>query len=158
MKYPFVPKSTSYLEEGQIISIPLSNGKFACGRVLELKYEGTKRDTRQFIVGLMAWCDKEPPNSETISGSTILDHGQVHIKTIKECDSQIVGYRNLADDRIQVPLSLDQSPGKNCRLRRGYSLLGLASENEQTKLEVFSTWGFKVLKIKAEKHYGNKNV
>jgi hypothetical protein len=89
MKYPFVPKSTSYLEEGQIISIPLSNGTYACGRVLELKYEGTKRDSRQFILGLMAWHGNEPPSSESITGTTILDHGQVHIKTIKECASQI---------------------------------------------------------------------
>src|SRR5262249_10570900 len=35
--YPFVPRSTAYLRPGQFWAIPLSDGRFACGRVLALK-------------------------------------------------------------------------------------------------------------------------
>ena len=53
MKYPFVPKSTAYMEEGQIISVPLSNGKFACATVLEFDYSHGKKNRTTFIVGLL---------------------------------------------------------------------------------------------------------
>ncbi|MDF1763846.1 MAG: hypothetical protein P1U57_10585 [Oleibacter sp.] len=158
MKYPFVPKSTAYLKEGQIMSIPLSDGSYACGRILQLKVEGEKRDSRMFIAGLMDWHGNEPPCSEAISGTKILAHGQVHVKTVKECGAEIVGYLDLGEDNTQIPLSLDQSPGRNCRLRRGYDLLDPASDSEQSTLHVFSTWGFKVMKNLAEKHYVEQSV
>ena len=34
--YPFRPKSTAELEAGQFWSIPLPDGRFACGRVLQM--------------------------------------------------------------------------------------------------------------------------
>jgi len=158
MKYPFVPKSTAYLKEGQIISIPLSDGSYACGRILQLKVDGEKRDSRMFIAGLMDWHGSEMPCSEAISGAKILAHGQVHVKTVKECGAEIVGERDLGEDNIQIPLSLDQSPGRNCRLRRGYDLLDMASDMEQSTLQVFSTWGYKVMKNLAEHHYVEQSV
>lgn len=149
MKYPFVPKSTAYIEEGQLISVPLSNGKYACATVLELKYNNDKKDRTQIIIGLLNWCGNEPPNSESICGFQILDHGQVHIKTIKETGSLVVGIA----PSYEIPLTLDSSPGPNCYLRQGYKLKGLATDSQQQTLEVFSTWGFKMLKIRAENQF-----
>ena len=151
--YPFIPKSTAYLQEGQIISVPISNGRFACGRVLQLLVENGKRDKVQFIVGLMDWSGEQPPNSEAISGAKILKHGQAHIKTVKECGAQIVDFRLLESDGLEVPLSLDQAPSKNCKLRQGFNILGGASKEQQESLKVFSTWGYGVLKIKAEQQF-----
>ncbi|MEZ6038689.1 MAG: hypothetical protein R3F29_14500 [Planctomycetota bacterium] len=79
------------------------------------------------------------------------------MKTIAENHGAILGHRSLALDDLSVPLSLDESPGPGCRLRRGFELLGLASASEQQNLRVFSTWGYRVIKILAQKHFGSVN-
>ncbi|WP_104434997.1 Imm26 family immunity protein [Kineococcus xinjiangensis] len=35
--YPFQPRSTSYLQPGDFWAVPLSDSRFACGRVLATK-------------------------------------------------------------------------------------------------------------------------
>lgn len=153
MKYPFVPKSTAYLDRGQIISIPLSNNTFSCARVLQLERADGTRDSRCFVIGLMDWNESYPPSTEYSVGIDIIDHGQVHVKTIRECSSAIVGHRDLEIDNIDTPLSLDESPGSNCHLRKGLDILRVATPEEQKTLKIFSTWGYNVLKIKAERHF-----
>ena len=149
MKYPFIPKSTASMKEGQIISIPLSNGTYACGRVLQVQ-SGSRT---AFLVSLMDWNSPSPPNSNTISNSNILNHGQVHIKSIIESGSEIVGHRELALDEIEIPLTLDSSPDTKCLLRQGFTTLGYASAEQRKNLKVFSTWGYSVLKNLAERTY-----
>ena len=65
--YPFIPKSTSLMKEGQYWDIPLSNGKFACGRVLQFDYSNGKKNSRSFLAGLMDWVGENPPTSDTIN-------------------------------------------------------------------------------------------
>jgi hypothetical protein len=150
MKYPFTPKSTASMIEGQIISIPLSNGTYACGRVLEIR----KGSRTAFLVALMDWNSPNSPDSNTITNSKILKHGQVHIKAIIESGSEIVGHRELALDEIEIPLTLDSSPDTKCLLRQGFTTLGYASTEQRKTLKVFSTWGYSVLKNTAEHNYG----
>ncbi|MBL8869768.1 MAG: hypothetical protein JNK90_08230 [Planctomycetaceae bacterium] len=154
VKYPFVPKSTAYLEPGQFWSIPLDNGWFACGRVLQLKIVDGQRDRRQFLAGLIDWRGTSVPTDEAIAGAQLLDHGQVHIKTITENGCEIQGFRSLEQDSIEIPLTLDESTGPRCRLRRGFNVLGVATKDQQERLSVFSTWGYRVIKIRAEKYFG----
>lgn len=121
--YPFVPKSTAYLVPGQFWSIPLPDGRHARGRVLELACKDGKRDARLFLAGLMDWVGDLEPEVDDFAGSKILEHGQVHVKTINECGGAMVGYRPLEVDALQIPLSLDefpQSPG--CRVRQGFTI------------------------------------
>ena len=35
----------------------------------------------------------------------------------------------------------------------GYSILGLASEEDRPRLEPFSTWGYNFINLLAEKHF-----
>src|SRR5262249_32527133 len=73
MNYPFVPKSTATLEPGQFWSIPLDNGRFACGRVIQLRIENGMRDSRLFLAGLMDWWGRKPPTAERIAGCGVID-------------------------------------------------------------------------------------
>ena len=148
-KYPFLPRSTVDLIPGQYWSIPLSNGKYACGRVLQVQ-DG---ESRNFIAGLMDWCGEAPPAPEDVRSAKLAEHGLAHVKTIRESRGAVLGRVPLEDSELEVPLTLDQSPGDGCRLRRGFSLLGVASAEEQRKLKVFSTWGYSVVRIKAEKRF-----
>src|SRR5262245_21051544 len=104
-RYPFVPRSTARLCAGQFWSIPLLNGRWACGRVLQLKVTaGGRRDSRAFLAGLMNWSSRYPPTSDTIAGAQVLEQGQAHIKTIRENGGIVLGYRALEADGIEPGL------------------------------------------------------
>jgi hypothetical protein len=155
MKYPFIPKSTAHLEPGQYWSIPISNGRFACGVVLQLRFIDGKRDSRNFLASLLNWNGDSEPNDKSIAGAKILDHGHVHIKAITKNQGVMLGAKTLEQHEFEIPLTFDQSPGLRCQLRRGFELLGIASIEQQKQLRVFSTWGYGVIKNLAEKHSGN---
>ena len=149
LKYPLEPKSTAYMQPGQFWPILLSDGRYACGRVLQV--DQTSR--RMFLAGLMDWTGHVEPNSESLAKSQILYSGHAHIKTVTSLGVGITGFRELDADGLKIPLTLDQSPGANCRLRRGYEVLRLASQEEQDRLPRFQTWGYKVISRLAERHF-----
>ena len=149
MKFPFVPKSTSHLEPGQFFSIELPSGGFGCGLVLQLKEKSGKRDSRQLIVGLTDWFGDSIPKAADAANSEVIAHGQVHVKTVGEVGGKILGIVPIGADR--TPLSLSESPGKNCMLVRGYQFLRPATIDEQSSLAVFSTWGYKIIQIIADR-------
>ena len=60
--YPFKPKSTAMLRPGQFWAVPLSNDKFACGRVLQIGTAEIPTKTRGFFGGLQDWIGASPPN------------------------------------------------------------------------------------------------
>jgi hypothetical protein len=156
MQFPFVPKSTAHLEPGQFWSIPLGKDRFACGRVLQLKMTREKRDPRLFLAGLMDWVSTMPPTGDLLSGHRLLKQGEVHVKTIAENGGQILGFRTLLEDGIEPGYFLDQSPGTGCKLLHGYETIGSATREQQEKYPVFSTWGYGVIRILAEKHFGSR--
>ena len=56
--YPFVPKSNAYLRAGQFWAVPLSDGRFGCGRVLDVPKSGdlhVPANSRMFLAGLLDW-------------------------------------------------------------------------------------------------------
>src|SRR5262249_54514942 len=102
--YPFTPKSITPLLPGQFWAIPPHNGRFACGRVLQINRQPDRyalNTTRSFLAGLMSWTGDTEPTGETIAGAHLLDQGQAHIKTIITTGGQILGHRPLELDNIQ---------------------------------------------------------
>jgi len=150
MKYPFTPKSTAYLEPGQYWLFDLSNGLKACGVVLQLQIKEGKRDTRTFLAGLLDWTGSEEPTAKALEQHALIAHGQVHIKTILENGSAISGKYSLENSNLSIPLTLDEAPGPNCRLRKGFEMMGKATTEQQRSLETFKTWGYRVIKVRAE--------
>ncbi len=153
ISYPFIPKSTAYLKPGHFWSIPLDNGNFACGRVIQLKHlESGKIDTGIYLAGLMDWIDCKPPTSESIARRKTLKQGAVHIKTIRENQGEILGFRALEEDGIEPWLFLTTSAGRTRYLQRGFTQLHEKANQQQVQeLPVFSTYGYGVIKILAEK-------
>jgi hypothetical protein len=152
--YPFVPISTAYIEPGHFWSIPLSEGGYACGRVIQLCVKDKKRNSRTFLAGLMDWSGDARPTSEAIAGCSVIEQGQVHIKTIKENGGEILGFRDLALDGIEPSLFRD-SWGATY-VQRGFDCLRPFDRKKDADLPVFSTWGFGVIKILAEKKFGGR--
>lgn len=147
---PFTPKSTSRLRPGQFWSVPRSDGLFGCGRVISLRYrDNGKLDSRFFLAGLMDWVGHSPPTSESIAGHRTFRHGEAHIAAITESGGEIIGHRSLDLDGIEPDLFLSQSPGMGCMLQKGLDMLRPATEDEQSRLRIFSTWGCMVIQILA---------
>ncbi len=100
--YPFVPRTTTQLKAGQFWPIALSDGRFACGRVLGLRRSG--RPSRMwFVAGLLDWVGTAPPTPETIAEARPFAVGIARIEAISEGGGAIIGERPLELDGIERP-------------------------------------------------------
>jgi hypothetical protein len=153
-EYPFVPKSTAGLEPGQFWSIPLDNGRIACGRVIQLRMEDGKRDSRAFLAGLMDWWGLKPPTSERIAGRGVVTQGGADIKTIVATGGQVLGFRDLSLDHIEPTLFRD-AWNATC-VQRGYDYMRPFDRRMDASLPVYSGWGYLVIKRIAEDRFGGR--
>jgi hypothetical protein len=104
IRYPFVPKTNAHLAAGQFWSIPLSDGRFACGRVLRVDREVKTYGARAMFVGaLLDWVGTEPPTSDAIAGRSVLQVCRAYVRTISEPGGAVLGERPLELDGIIVP-------------------------------------------------------
>ncbi len=155
-KYPFVPRSTAYMKEGQFWDVPLRNGQYACGRVLQFETSDNKKNSRMFLAGLIDWVGEIPPTSEAIDGAKLLEQGMAHIRTIAFNGGAIRGYRPLELDSVTPILELSHMPLSDCWLTRGFENLRLATIEERKRLYIRSTWGLGVIKIIADTYFVDK--
>ena len=101
--YPFVPKSNAKLWPGQFWAIPLSDGRFACGRVLAIDVDKTYGARSSFVAGLLDWVGPEPPTAQNIAGAPLLEIGNAHVKVIEQNGGAVLGERPLEADGIALP-------------------------------------------------------
>jgi hypothetical protein len=151
--YPFEPRSNAYLEAGQFWGVPLSDGRFACGRVVAVPREPDGMlpvNTRSFLAGLMDWVGDGPPDAEAIAGSKLVRQGMAHVKTIRENGRFVLGYRDLGLDGITGLRELSHYAGGTVYLYAGARRLRPATGDEIASLGIRSTWGFKVVSVVAE--------
>jgi hypothetical protein len=105
-EFPFVPKTTARLVPGHFWSIPLSDGRFGCGRVLALVPSGESGSRTVFVAGLLRWVDTQPPTLDSIAGAEVMQVGHAHVGTIGDGGGSIVGYRALDRDGLAAPESV----------------------------------------------------
>jgi hypothetical protein len=153
MKYPFEPRSTAHLQPGQFWAIHLDHGRFACGRIVQLIERDGKRDSRIFLAGLSSWIGRSRPTTADLAGHSVIEQGQLHVKSIRESGAVILGYRPLELDGIRPSCFLDQDGGSTCMLLEGTQPLRRASSDEIRQYSVLSTWGYNVPTILAKKHF-----
>ena len=152
--YPFEPKSNAYLVHGQFWGVPLSDGRWACGRVLAVK---TKADayfpgnSRMFLAALMGWHGDEPPAAEAIADRQVLAQGWAHVKSIRLNGQLILGCRDLELDGIRGLREVTHRAGGTVMLYEGAIALRPATAEEANAMPVLSTWGFNVISVLAER-------
>lgn len=147
IEYPFRPKTNSYLLPGQFWAIPLSSGKYACGRVIELMPKGEIGSRTSFLAGLIDWVGENPPLADDLIGCKTIKQGSVHIKT---------SHRPIELEEIKSDYFRSQEAFEGCILMKGYKNLRSISKEEWERYETFSTWGYKVINILAEERFGNE--
>ena len=141
--FPFQPKSARLLLPGDFWSIPLPDGSFACGRVVQLHERGSGLGSASlFLAGLLDWRSTVPPTELAIRGRPTVDQGQAHVCTIQRSGGVILGHRPLVDDGIEPALMLSHMCSPGVMLQRGLAVLRPASEHERASLPVFSTYGY----------------
>jgi len=148
--YPFKPKSTANLRPGDFWALPLAGGDYGCGRVIALKPKTGAGSRSMLLAGLMNWIGISLPTSRDLAGCRTVAQGQIHLRCIWETGGEVLGNRPLAQDEIGADQFLSESPGSNCMLMQGYELVRPASAEEQHILPVFSTWGYLVIRSKAQ--------
>jgi len=105
--YQLVPKTTTHLRPGQFWSIPLSDGRFGCGRVLSVETGSTTGGRTRFIGAILDWAGDAPPTSEAIAGSPVLVEGNAHVRLISFGGGAILGERPLSADAIEPPATVN---------------------------------------------------
>jgi hypothetical protein len=151
--YPFSPKSNKHLQPGHFWPIKLSNGKFACGIVLDVPGPGTI-GTKMFLAGLLDWTGDQKPSQEELGSTTlkILDQGNAHIKTIFVQHEAIEGCIALENSGIQIEeqvLAMYIFTGS--KVMKGYNAVRTATPEDHSSLSNRSTWGYGVIYLCAER-------
>src|SRR6476619_5366631 len=100
-QFPFVPKSALWLRAGDFWALPLSDGTFGCGRVIEVPPKNVRRDSMQLLAGVLDWHSDAAPTSLVIAGASCLAQGDAHISVITRSGGQILGCRALSEDSIE---------------------------------------------------------
>ncbi|NIB41720.1 hypothetical protein HBA55_19095 [Pseudomaricurvus alkylphenolicus] len=121
--YPFIPKSTSRIEQGQFWAVPLDNG-YGCGVVLAKLSNQGKIDTRLFLAGLLDWSGTDEPTLSSIENAVVIERGFAHIKSITETGGKIID--------------------------SGYVVCNFSKEVEDT--DSISTWGYHFISKLAAKN------
>jgi hypothetical protein len=44
------------------------------------------------VVGLLDWCEPDPPTAESIANSAVLRYGNAHVKTVGETGGMLLGH------------------------------------------------------------------
>ena len=88
-QFPFSPRTSGQLEQGDIIAVPCEGGRWAGLQVVELKREGAgSRST--LIVGSLPWSGAEPPTARDVEGLPVTEQGLTRIELFTEGGLQVV--------------------------------------------------------------------
>ncbi len=101
-------------------------------------------------VGLMNWIGNAPPKTDDLAGHVTVAQAQIHLRAILQTGPTIDGHRPLEHESIEPDAVLSESPGANCYLMRGYDRIRIATAQEQRQLETSVTWGYLIIRRKAE--------
>jgi hypothetical protein len=153
--YPFVPKSNRWLEPGQYWAVPLSDARFACGRVLDVPREQDPHVTvarTLFLAGLLDWVGTTPPTSRAIAGAVLVEQGFAHIKAITTTGAAILGQRDLDADGIVPALWRSHEAGGTVWVYEGARRVRPATSADRA-LPLMGTWGYSVIRVLAEHRF-----
>jgi len=150
--YPFRPRSTSSLRAGQFWAIRLSDGRFGCGRVIQVGGDMLPTPNRSFFGGLHDWVSDVPPTADSIASSAFLAWGVMHIRAITETGGDILGLRELAADNVKPPTLASAVGGPGMTVLEGARSIRPASREEWGQFPVLGYWGYDFIRSLAEQH------
>ena len=146
--YPFIPRTTTRMTQGEFWALPLRDGSFGCGRVVQL----VPGKRVSFLGAVLDWHSDSLPTSESIAGAKCLAQGESHLRAITETGGSILGHRPLEFDEI-VPWEFrSASLYLNSNVQLGLVPMR-AQRTEDDHLPVFTSWGYRFPVILAERRF-----
>jgi hypothetical protein len=146
--YPFAPKSTASLRPGQFWALPLSDGTFGAGRVIEVE----PASRQSFLAGVLDWHGASPPTTDDIAGAACLAQGVAHTNSIVQAGGVLLGLRPLESDGIAPWLVRGAEYWRNSMVYRGMQPVRPQTP-EDVVLPVRSSWGLSVAVVIAERRF-----
>jgi hypothetical protein len=140
--YPIRPKSTALLLPGQFWAVPLTDGRFACGRVLQVNGSELPVKSRNFFGGLLNWVGASLPSSECIAGAVVIASGVLHIRAITSLGGEVLGCRPIEADGLELPILLSARGGDGTLILCGADAVRVATREEWGTLPVLGCWGW----------------
>jgi|SRR5690606_20997073 hypothetical protein len=145
--FPLIPQKSSDVEDGDFFSIPLSDGRFGCGRVLSILRKSGKR-TKTLLCGLHDWAGPNHPEPQDIDGTPIIEQGVMSLEAIAWVKGSVLGWKDLSEDGLKPLLQVEAG-----RLLAGFEDMGPLPENELKKYSRRTIYGLGVIRILAEHHF-----
>jgi hypothetical protein len=146
--YPFTPKSSAKLSPGDFWSVPIQDGSFACGRVIELPPKGRPGAKVSFLGGLLDWHAPLPPTANSIANCRTVKQGVMHILAIVSTGGQVLGNRALELDGIE-PFEMINGDV----VQRGFAPIRAWVRGDNDRLATFSTWGYNLISLYAHESF-----
>jgi len=146
--FPFVPRSSLALQPGDFWSIPISDGSFACGRVVELLPKGMAGERVLFLGGLLDWHASSLPTAVSIAGVGTLKQGIMHIKAITSSGGEVLGHRPLALDNLEPATFVHGND-----ILRGFTRLRAWRRDDTRRFPTLSWWGYDVIQSIAQQQF-----
>ena len=144
-EYPFVPKSSQLLCPGDFWAVPLRDGSFACGCVVERMPKDRPGSRVGFLGGLLDWHGRVEPTPESIRNAGVFSQGVMHVRSITATGGRILGRR-------ESPVEPWTFICGN-KIQRGFAVLRPWRREDNDRLPVYSVWGYDVIQIKANAHF-----
>lgn len=144
------------LRPGQYWAIPISNGRFACGRVMQLNTPEIPTKSRTFFGGLHDWVRTKPPSPDSIARASFVAFGVMHIRAITTTGGAVLGVHPLQADAI--PKLLSAHGGSGTMLLHGADPIREARPEEWGTLPVLGFWGYNFIRELAESRFGNRSA
>jgi hypothetical protein len=153
--FPFVPKSSTVLHAGHFWGIALSEGRFACGRVIESPAPASRT---LLLAGLLDWVGTSAPTAESIAGAKCIAQGQMHYRSIVVTGGAIQGFRPLELDGIEPWVFRGGNGWRGSQVYKGLSPIRNQTPDDD-HLPLLSGWGLQVIQVLADSHLaGRLNV
>jgi Immunity protein 26 len=146
-EYPFVPRSSVRLTPGDFWAVPLADGSYGCGRVVEHMPKGMPGARVGFLGSLLDWHAREPPTSDRISGAGSLDQGVMHIWAITKTGGVVLGNRPLHLDHLEPWTFIHGNT-----VQKGFTPIRPSTRADVT-LPAFSWWGYDVIQVIGNKRF-----
>jgi hypothetical protein len=139
---------------GDFWSVPLDDGRFACGRVLKKFPVGIPGARVAFWGGLQEWVGTQPPNEAVISDTGIIDAGKLHILSITTTGGDIAG---------NVPLTSLETIACCCvscgtHVLDPFDFVRVATDEDRKQLIPCGAWGYSFIKLRAQNLFGRSEA
>ncbi len=143
--YPFTPRSSQRLSPGDFWAVPLHDGRFACGCVIELLPKGMPGTRVAFLGGLLDWVGKQEPVSTDIQRAHFIAQGVIPILSITSIGGRILGCRSPAPEPWTTI--------NGNKVQRGFTYIRPWRPEDNAHLPCLSWWSYDVIQVRANRHF-----